>query len=204
MTARAAKKDTPYGDRFSLFAECLWLGVLTAVACVPLVTWSAALAAGAAAVRRTQPDGPSPGLARRYLRDLRAALPGGLAVGAGSLLLLGFLLFDIRLVLAQPALPGRPAVLALALLAAVLVPAAGLRAAARWASDRDWRTAVRGALADSRRDPGGTAMLLGAVVICLAVTWQLPVIAPLALGVLALAAVAVQRRTERMGRAVRT
>ncbi|MGY5106782.1 hypothetical protein ACWC19_40710, partial [Streptomyces sp. 900105245] len=65
-TGSVARRETPYGERFTLFAEVLWIGVLVAAGSLFVVTWPAAMAAGCAAVRRCVPDGPSPGTARRF------------------------------------------------------------------------------------------------------------------------------------------
>ncbi|MEB8337386.1 hypothetical protein [Streptomyces endophyticus] len=186
-TRTVARRDTPYGERFTLFAEVLWIGVLVAAGSLLLVTWPAAMAAGCAAVRRCVPDGPSPGTARRFLADWRAALPGGAAVGAGGLAVLGFLGADLRLAAAAGDVP------LFGVLAVVIAGAAGavvvyqVRMASGWAATSRW---VR-----PTRDASGTAMLAGAVFVSAVCVWQLTILAPLVMGVLALAAVAVDRRT---------
>ncbi|MGP3772264.1 hypothetical protein ACTWJ8_15665 [Streptomyces sp. SDT5-1] len=180
-----ARRETPYGERFTLFAEVLWIGVLVAAGSLLVVTWPAAMAAGCAAVRRCVPDGPSPGTARRFVADFRAALPGGAAVGTVGLAVLGFLGADLRLAAAG----GVPLFGALAV---VVAGAAGavvvhqVRMAAGWSTTGRW--------ARPRRDPRGVAMLGGAVLVSAVCVWQLTILAPLVTGVLALAAVAVDRR----------
>ncbi|MCQ4210608.1 hypothetical protein [Streptomyces longispororuber] len=183
MTGR---RDTPYGERFTLFAEVLWIGVLVAAGSLLVVTWPAATAAGCAAVRRCLPDGPSPGTARRFAADWRAALPGGTKVGAAGLLALGFLAADLRLAAVAGDLPF------FWLLALVIAGAAGavvvyqVRMAATWSATSRWSRPAR--------DPSGTAMLAGAVLVSAVCVWQLLLLAPLVAGVLSLAAVAVDRR----------
>ncbi|MFJ8953224.1 hypothetical protein ACIRO1_24210 [Streptomyces sp. NPDC102381] len=185
MSGTVARRDTPYGERFTLFAEVLWIGLLVAAGSLLLVTWPAAMAAGCAAVRRCVPDGPSPGTARRFAADWRAALPGGSAVGAVGLAALAFLGADLRLAASAGDLPF------FWLLALVIAGAAGavvvyqVRMASTWSSTSRW--------ARPGRDPRGTAMLAGAVLVSAVCVWQLTILAPLVTGVLALAAVAVDR-----------
>ncbi len=182
-----ARRDTPYGERFTLFAEVLWIGVLVAAGSLLLVTWPAAMAAGCAAVRRCVPDGPSPGTARRFAADWRAALGGGSAVGAAGLAALGFLGADLRLAAVAGDVPF------FGVLAVAIAGAAGavvvyqVRMAATWSSTGRW--------ARPGRDVSGSAMLAGAVLVSAVCAWQLLLLTPLVTGVLALAAVAVDRRT---------
>ncbi|WP_432181089.1 hypothetical protein [Streptomyces sp. NBC_00063] len=188
-SAPARRRDTPYGERFTLFAEVLWIGLLVAAGSLLVVTWPAAMAAGCAEVRRCVPDGPSSGTARRFLVTWRAALRGGTAMGALGLLALAFLAADLRLAASAGDLPG------FGLLALVVAGAAGaaivvqVRVAAHWSLTGRWSR--------PGRDPAGTAMLGGAVLISVVCVWQLMLLAPLVAGVLALAAVAVDRRPAR-------
>ncbi|MGD6752328.1 hypothetical protein [Streptomyces sp. BH105] len=185
-TGSVARRETPYGERFTLFAEVLWIGVLVAAGSLLVVTWPAAMAAGCAAVRRCVPDGPSPGTARRFAADFRAALPGGAVVGAVGLAVLGFLGADLRLAAVAGDVP------LFGVLAVVIAGAAGavvvyqVRMAANWSSTGRW--------ARPGRDPRGSLMLAGAVLVSTVCVWQLTILAPLVTGVLALAAVAVDRR----------
>ncbi|MER5442888.1 hypothetical protein [Streptomyces sp. NPDC002790] len=180
------RRDTPYGERFTLFAEVLWIGVLVAAGSLLLVTWPAAMAAGCAAVRRCVPDGPSPGTARRFVADFRGAVPGGVRVGAVGLLALGFLGADLRLAAVAGDVP------LFGVLAVVIAGAAGavvvyqVRMAATWSLTGRWARPLR--------DGRGTLMLGGAVLVSSVCVWQLVLLAPLVTGVLALAAVAVDRR----------
>ncbi|MFZ3594677.1 hypothetical protein [Streptomyces sp. BH104] len=185
-TGSVARRETPYGERFTLFAEVLWIGVLVAAGSLLVVTWPAAMAAGCAAVRRCVPDGPSPGTARRFAADFRGAVPGGVRVGAIGLLALGFLAADLRLAAAAGDLPF------FWMLAVVIAGAAGavvvyqVRMASAWSLTGRW--------ARPGRDPRGSLMLAGAVLVSTVCVWQLTILAPLVTGVLALAAVAVDRR----------
>ncbi|NEB77699.1 hypothetical protein G3I40_21150, partial [Streptomyces sp. SID14478] len=77
LAGQPNRRETPYGERFTLFAEVLWIGLLVAAGSLLVVTWPAAMAAGCAQVRRCVPDGPSSGTARRFLATWRSALRGG-------------------------------------------------------------------------------------------------------------------------------
>ncbi|GAA2261008.1 hypothetical protein GCM10010145_31120 [Streptomyces ruber] len=82
VKARTVRRESVLAERFALFAECLLTGVWIVVASLPLVTYPAAVAAGArhlrrrtahegggvAGVRRGLPVGRARRLARRPLR----------------------------------------------------------------------------------------------------------------------------------------
>ncbi|MEU6841429.1 hypothetical protein ABZ930_06080 [Streptomyces sp. NPDC046716] len=186
MAGTVRRRDTPYGERFTLFAEVLWIGLLVTVGSLLVVTWPAAMAAGCAEIRRCVPDGPSPGTARRFGASWRAALPGGAVTGALGLLALVFLAADLRLAYAA-GVPGFgvAAVVVAGVAGAVVV--FQLRVAAVWSGTGRWVRRLP-------RDPSGTWMLAGAVLVSGFCVWQLVLLAPLVAGVLALAAVAVDRR----------
>ncbi|WP_433290353.1 hypothetical protein ACQPZQ_43820 [Pseudonocardia sp. CA-142604] len=186
--------ETTHVSRLELFAECLLLGVLVAVAALPVVTLPAALAAGCSGVRRIV-DHRACG-ARTFVSDLRAALrtsaPAAVGVVGGGALL-GF----DALVLLRAPVPGGAAV-------AVVVAAAGagalvvlLRAAAQWRPDGpSWVALIRLAASRARADLSGSALLAGALVAVAVLTWQLPALLPLSLGCLVLAGTAVETRAD--------
>jgi hypothetical protein len=186
--------ETTHVSRLELFAECLLLGVLVAVAALPVVTLPAALAAGCSGVRRLV-DHRAAG-ARIFVSDLRAALrtsaPAAVGVAGGGALL-GF----DALVLLRAPLPGGAAV-------AMVVAAVGagalvvlLRAAARWRPDGpSWVALIGFASSRARADLSGSALLAGALVAVAALTWQLPALLPLSLGCLVLAGTAVETRAD--------
>ncbi|MCZ9343077.1 hypothetical protein NGM37_35490, partial [Streptomyces sp. TRM76130] len=63
------------GERFAVFAECMLTGVWIAVACLGVVTYPAAFAAGARHLRRrTAHEG---GGGREFVTDWRAAVRRG-------------------------------------------------------------------------------------------------------------------------------
>ncbi|MFE7991746.1 hypothetical protein ACFU3K_24900, partial [Streptomyces shenzhenensis] len=91
-------------------------------------------------------------------------------------------------------LPGGPLVGAAGLFALIGLAVAGLRAAALWAPGESWRTLLAEAGRRTVRDPAGSFLLVGGAVLvgCCAL-----IVAPLAapaLGAVAAAAVAVEKR----------
>lgn len=180
-----------FGPRMTLFADVLSVGLVTALACLPLVTVPAALSTACAVLRGTRAGEPV--TAGRYLRLLRRRLRTG-DLGVGAVALAGALLFVADLALARAGLPGAPAfaVAAAGIGACALV--LGLRCCARPESVTDWRAALRAAAEDARRDVGGDALLLLAVAAAVLCAWMMLPLAFLAPGPLALALTAVDLR----------
>ncbi|MFE3830365.1 hypothetical protein [Streptomyces sp. NPDC059092] len=189
---RRARKEPGdiFGSGFSLFADVLLAGLLTSVACLPVVTAPAAFAAASESLRQAAGDG-TPVTLGTYTRALRARLSaGGLAAGLALPLLAVVLLADAAV--ARSALPGAGAVApALALLAwgAVVV---GLRATAL---DAPHRLSVREGLVRSVADPRGSLLLAGAVLLTALLAWSIPLLVPLLPGPLAFAATVVELRS---------
>lgn len=184
-----------FGSGFTLFADMLLVGLLTGVACLPVVTIPAAFAAASATLRNTAGDGAQAG-AGVYLRHLRARLTTG-AVAAGLVppLLAVVLLVDAALV--RSALPGA-AVMAPALALTTLgVTVVGLRATAL---DGPHRLSAREGLVRSVADPRGTLLLAAAVVLAALLVWSMPLLVPLLPGPLAFAATVVDLRSPADGR----
>ncbi|NQX29912.1 hypothetical protein HQQ81_21405 [Microbacteriaceae bacterium VKM Ac-2854] len=176
-------------NKFALFAEVLYTGLVITIVALPLVTLPLALAVGIRHLRRFVLDESS--TVAKVWADVRAgfvrSLPVGLAVVGGSAVV------ALDLLLASTgALPGGigvAVVLALALLAALV---ALVGAAADWQPSARWlpllRTSARRAATDAR----GTSFLVVALVLTGVITWQLaPLIVP-CLGCLAFAALALR------------
>ncbi|MFI8002777.1 hypothetical protein [Streptomyces sp. NPDC086010] len=176
-----------FGNGFTLFADMLLVGFVTAVACLPVVTAPAAFAAASTTLRDGARD-TAPVTAAGYLRLLRARLTAGsLAAGLLPPLLVTVALVDVALV--RGALPGAAAVapaLALTVLAAAVV---ALRATALEAPHQ---LSAREALARSLGDPRGSALLAAAVVLAALLAWSVPLLVPLLPGPLAFAAAVVE------------
>ncbi|WP_306319607.1 MULTISPECIES: hypothetical protein [unclassified Streptomyces] len=178
-----------FGGGFTLFADMLLVGLLTSLACLPVVTAPAAFSAASATLRGAARDGRTVN-SRVYVGELRArltgrALLGGLLPPALAVLLL----LDGALV--RSGLPGArvlaPALLLLALGAAVV----GLRATALEAPHQ---LSVREGLVRTLAEPRGSLLLAGAVVLAALLAWAMPMLVPLLAGPLAFAATAVDLR----------
>ncbi|MER6062922.1 hypothetical protein [Streptomyces sp. NPDC001792] len=185
-----ARKESVFAERFAVFAECLLTGVWIAVACLGVVTYPAAFAAGARHLRRR--TGHEGGGRREFAADFRAALRGGWAVGLAGWILAALAQVDVQAV--RAGLPGGPAAGAVGLFALIGLAVAGLRAAAVWAPGERWRVLLAAAGRRTVRDPAGSFLLVGGAVL---VVCSALLIAPLAvpvLGAVAAAAVAVEER----------
>ncbi|MFB7508139.1 hypothetical protein [Streptomyces broussonetiae] len=180
-----------FGSRMTLFADMLSVGLATTVACLPLLTAPAALST-ACAVLRGAGEG-RPATAGRYATLLRRRL--GLAdLAAGALALAVLLLSTADLALARTGLPGGPLFTRAATVIATGAVLIGLRTCARPESLTGWRRALRAAAHDTVHDPGGTALILLALVTAAASAWALPPLVFLTPGPLALALTAVDVR----------
>ncbi|RFU82613.1 hypothetical protein DY218_31710 [Streptomyces triticagri] len=182
-----------FGPGFTLFADMLLVGVLTTLACLPVVTVPAAFAAASATLRQTAGDGLQikVGTYTGHLRDLLS--PRTLVAGLALPVLFLVLLTDAALV--RSGLPGArvvaPALALLALGAAVV----GLRATAL---DEPHQLSLGKALSRCSADLMGALLLAAAVLLAALIAWSTPLLLPLLPGPLAFAATVVDlRRTPR-------
>ncbi|OSZ58764.1 hypothetical protein OQI_19880 [Streptomyces pharetrae CZA14] len=188
--ARSPRREPVLGERFSVFAECLLTGVWIAVACLGLVTYPAAFAAGARHLRRRTAH--VAGGWREFLADFRAALRGGWFVGLAGWAAAAAVWVDVQA--ARAGLPGGPLVGAVGLLALITAAVAGLRAAATWTPRAAWRSLLRAAGRRTVLDPAGSFLLVGGVAVVACSGWFSPPLAVPVLGAVAAAAVAVEER----------
>ncbi|WP_137845501.1 hypothetical protein [Microbacterium sp. 2FI] len=180
--------------KFGLFGEVLMVGLLVAIAGILVVTLPAALAAGIRHLRRFIDAEASP--ARTYWHDVRAALPGGLVVGAVGVIAVAILALDIDLA-NSGFLPGGGAIAILGWVGLGAVAVALLAAAGAWTPETGWRTAVRSVPAIVMGDVVGALYLAAtAVFVCVAAWALVPLVIP-ALGCAALAVVAIPARRRR-------
>ncbi|WP_329060325.1 hypothetical protein [Streptomyces sp. NBC_01429] len=189
--ARTREPGEIFGPRTTLFADVLSIGVVTALACLPLVTVPAALSTACAVLRGTRDNQPV--TAGRYLALLRRRQLGRDLV-AGAVALAGVLLLAADLALAGAGLPGARAFSVVAALAGASALVVALRACARPESATGWREAVRRAAGDAVRDPGGSALVLSALAAAVLCAWMMLPLAFLAPGPLALALTAIDVR----------
>ncbi|MHC0432953.1 hypothetical protein ACX6XY_22665 [Streptomyces sp. O3] len=189
-TAKSADRESAFRSGFGVFAECLLTGVWMTVAALPLLTLPAALAAGAAHLRRHLADEPATW--REFTADLRAAARRGWLVGLAALAALALLWVDLAAV--RAGLPGGPAVAAVGVLAVLAAAVATLRAAVCWRPGSPWRALLADAGRRTLLDPAGSLLLVcGAGVVAVS-AWLTPPLAAPALGIVVAAAMAAERR----------
>ncbi|MGC0404743.1 hypothetical protein RKD27_007387 [Streptomyces sp. SAI-126] len=181
------------GERFALFAETLLTGVWIAVACLGVVTYPAAFAAGARHLRRrTSHEG---GGWREFVVDFRTAVRRGWLVGVAGWVAAAAVWVDVQA--ARAGIPGGPLVGAVGLFALLGLAVAGLRAAAVWAPGASWRALLADAVRRTLRDPAGSFLIVaGLAVVVLSAGFVAPLAVPV-LGAVAAAAVAVEERHRR-------
>ncbi|WUX72179.1 hypothetical protein OG627_32740 [Streptomyces sp. NBC_01429] len=193
MTGR--QEDAPRGESgfmrgFGVFAESLLTGVWIALAALPLLTLPAAFAAGTAHLRRVLAHEVSTW--REFTADLRAAARRGWLVGVAGWGAAWLLYAD--LVVVRAGLPGGSFAGTVGVLTMLGLLAAGLRAAVHWRPGASWRALLRDAARRTVRDPAGSLLLIcGLAVVPVSAWFAAPLAAP-ALGVVAAAALAVERR----------
>ncbi|MER6531529.1 hypothetical protein [Streptomyces sp. NPDC001508] len=178
-----------FSPGFALFADMLLVGLLTSLACLPVVTVPAAFCAASATLRESVGTGTQIRIGA-YAGHLRAHLSAGsLAAGLAVPLLAVVLLVDSALV--RGALPGAPAMAPALALLTLGCATVGLRATALPAPHRP---SAREALLRSAADPRGTLLLGSAVLLAALLTWSMPLLTPLLPGPVAFAATVVDLR----------
>lgn len=187
---RSPRKESVFGERFAVFAECLLTGVWIAVACLGVVTYPAAFAAGARHLRRrTAHEG---GGWREFAQDFRAAVRGGWIVGLVGWAAAAAVWVDV--LAARAGIPGGPFVGAVGILALIGLAVALLRAAAVWSPGASWRALLADAGRRTVLDPAGSFLVVcGLGVVTLSAMSIAPLAVPV-LGAVAAAAVAVEER----------
>jgi hypothetical protein len=187
---KARKEPVFGGERFAVFAESMLTGVWIGVACLGVVTWPAAFAAGARHLRRR--TGHQGGGAREFTADFRSAVRRGWAVGLAWWAAAGAVRVDVQA--ARAGLPGGPLAGAVGLFALLVLTVAGLRAAAVWTPGASWRVLLAAAGRRTLRDPAGSLLLVcGLAVVAGSALFVAPLAVPV-LGAVAAAAVAVEQR----------
>ena len=176
--------------RFSLFGECLMVGLLVLLAALPVVTLVPALAAGCAHIK-AHVDGETTSV-RAFFERVRAAVPGGWVVSIGVIGSFAVLVVDV--VVLRTRVAGGDLVAVVSGVVAVGLAVVLLRAAALWSVGSRWPSVMREAGRRASSDFGGSLLLVMSLAVMLVVTWQLPpLLLPMA-GCVLMAAVAVDRR----------
>jgi hypothetical protein len=179
------------GGKVALFADCLLAGVLTAVASIPLVTAYPAFAAACTVLRERVTEDRSVTV-RGFARHLRSAI----ASGPAGLLLpwLYAVVLGLDAVAVAAGVPGAAVLTTILLGASAAGIVVALRSAARWRPGSQWMRLFVAVVRDLRRDPAGSALLVGAAVAAAAIAAIVPVTLLLVAGPAALAAIAVDGR----------
>jgi hypothetical protein len=181
------------GGRFALFADCLLLGLFTALAAIPIVTAYPAFVTACTMLRDDIPVGP-----RTYLSRLRAVLAFDPFLWCVPTLALTIAAADAIAI--RAGVPGAKPLAASFLLAAAAAVVVALRCAGRWQPEARWRSIVPASAREATLDLGGSALLLLAGACAVAIVVMVPVTALLVAGPLALATVAVPKRAHRPAR----
>ncbi|GGR10746.1 hypothetical protein [Streptomyces griseomycini] len=190
VRARTPRKESVFGERFAVFAECLLTGVWIAVACLGVVTYPAAFAAGARHLRRrTTHQG---GGLREFALDFRTAVRGGWVVGLAGWAVAVAVWVDV--LAARAGLPGGPLVGAVGVFALIGAGVALLRATAVWAPGAAWRALLADAGRRAVLDPAGSFLVVCGLAVVALSAWFVPPLAVPVLGAVAAAAVAVEER----------
>lgn len=180
--------------KFALFAEVLWMGILTVAGGLLIITLPAAISASTRHLHRYL-------LAERstlgqWWSDFLSALRTGWVVGLTTTALAAILLFNLLLAGTQ-VLPGWQAVFAVGLAALTALALALLQSAVRWMPSTGWRQAVRSGVGSFATDPGAIVPLIVALVLTVVVTWQLPPLIVPGMGCLVFAVLVVKERERR-------
>ncbi|MFD7861046.1 hypothetical protein [Streptomyces sp. NPDC057682] len=190
-TTRTAPRTSFVRERFGVFAECLLTGVWITVAALPLVTLPAAFAAGSRHLSRHL-AGEASGV-RAFAADVREAFRTGWRISLLWWAALALLAFDAQ-VARSGLLPGGRPLLLVSLIGLPAVAVWGLRTAAAWRPGTPWAHTARTAGRRTLTDPAGSLLLVGGFVALALAARQIPPLAAPALGCLAAAAVAADRR----------
>ncbi|MFG3034488.1 hypothetical protein ACGFZJ_39035 [Streptomyces sp. NPDC048253] len=190
VKARSRRRESVFGERFAVFAECLLTGVWIAVACLGVVTYPAAFAAGARHLRRRTSHEVGGG--REFVADFRAAVRGGWLVGLAGWAVAAAVWVDV--LAARAGIPGGPLVGAVGILALIGLAVALLRAAAVWAPGRTWRTLLTEAGRRTVLDPAGSFLIVCGLAVVVLSAWLVAPLAVPVLGAVAAAALAVEQR----------
>ncbi len=177
--------------RFALFGEILLVGVVVAVASIPLVTVVPAVAAGVLHLRRHL-SGERDGLGD-LVRGVGPALRDLWLPGVALPVLLGMLGYNVW-VSSSGLLPGGSLVGWVSAVVGVGTVAVALRTAGTWSPGNGGLAAVGAAARRTVDDPAGSVLLVVAVGLCGVLVWMLVALLLVVGGLLALAALAVEHR----------
>ncbi|MGF0172885.1 hypothetical protein ACQF36_21005 [Streptomyces sp. Marseille-Q5077] len=190
VKARTSRGESVFAEKFAVFAECLLTGVWIAFASLGVVTYPAALAAGARHLhRRIAHEG---GGLREFVADFRVAVRRGWVVGLAGWAVAGAVRLDVQA--ARAGIPAGPLVGAVGVFALIGAVVALLRAASAWTPDAGWWALLAGAVRRTVLDPAGSFLIIGGLAVVAASAWFAAPLAAPVLGAVVAAAVAVEER----------
>ncbi|WP_416969272.1 hypothetical protein [Streptomyces sp. 4F14] len=187
------RKESVFAERFAVFAECLLTGVWIAVACLGVVTYPAALAAGSRHLARR--TGHVDGGLREFVQDFRTALRGGWAVGLAGWAAVVAVWIDVWAV--RAGLPGGPLIGAIGVFALIGAAVALLRAAAVWTPGASWRALLADAGRRTVLDPAGSFLVVAGLAVVVMSAWFIAPLGVPVLGAVVAASLAVEERYRR-------
>jgi uncharacterized membrane protein YesL len=189
--SKAAVRRVDWRAGLGEFSDCLLVGLLVALASVPVLTAPPAFAAGCRALDRAR-HGIGRPLWTTFWADFRQAARGGAAFGAVCVVVVVVAALDLEVAASMPGAGVlRPV---LWVLAAVGVVVAVRTCAVVASSAQDWRRAVVAATRETASAPGKAMLVAVAVTLSAVLVWMLPVLALVVAGPLCLAAVATGAR----------
>ena len=190
MAGRRAPSRQSLEEGAALLADCTVAGCLAFAASLPLITSFAALTAACALLAERAALGQRVTV-RAYWSWLRRVARSGPWPFVAPALLAALLGLDA--VAVRAGVPGGALVGVAVAAAGGVLAVLGLRAAARWRPGAAWPEVARAAARHAAGDVPGSLLLGLAAACAAAISWAVPLMAPLALGPLALGAVAVER-----------
>ncbi|MDT7803043.1 MAG: hypothetical protein QOI78_6476 [Actinomycetota bacterium] len=188
---KAAVRRVDWRAGLGDFSDCLLVGLLVALASVPLLTAPPAFAAGCRALDRAR-HGLARPLWTTFWADFRQAARGGVAFGAACGVATVLVAVDLEVTRSMPGAGVLGPVLWV--LAAVGVVVAVRTCEVVAASEPTWRRAVMTAARETVGAPGKALLVVVAMVLSAVLVWMLPVLALVVAGPLCLAAVATGAR----------
>jgi hypothetical protein len=180
MTTPETTVRPDWRESLSLAADLALLGIVTTIACVPVVTAGAALATASSVVDHACRDRRLPSI-MDIVRTARRALLPGFAATAVAMAAAGLLWLDLRAVAIGRVPGGYPVLVATALLGLAAIATAAVVLVGR-TDGLGWIRAVRAAANLLSARPALAPAVLGVLAVVAVLGVALPVLVPLLIG----------------------
>jgi hypothetical protein len=182
MTTPETTVRPDWRESLSLAADLALLGIVTTIACVPVVTAGAALATASSVVDHACRDRRLPSI-MDIVRTARRALLPGFAATAVAMAAAGLLWLDLRAVAIGRVPGGYPVLVATALLGLAAIATAAVAVVLVGRTDGlGWIRAVRAAANLLSARPALAPAVLGVLAVVAVLGVALPVLVPLLIG----------------------